>query len=139
MVDHLLNGANTPLDKPNGNDVFKPKSEKFSTVNEGDTKRKSFKRLHRYRYSPTACYGHREVHLHPWEKRRLSVREAMRIQGIPDEYQLPDNATLSNKFALVSNGVPVSLAHQVALSLKIFMQPNLVRQWIYGRKKSEVK
>ncbi|MDD5774731.1 MAG: DNA cytosine methyltransferase, partial [Candidatus Omnitrophica bacterium] len=83
-------------------------------------KRKSFKRLHRYRYSPTVCYGHNEVHLHPWEPRRLSVREAMRIQGIPDAYELPPEATLTSKFSAVSNGVPVQLAFEVAKSLKSF-------------------
>jgi DNA (cytosine-5)-methyltransferase 1 len=105
----------------NTKDIFKAKSGKFQTIKEGDTKRKSFKKLHRYRYSPTVCYGHNEVHLHPWEKRRLSVREAMRIQGIPDSYVLPEKATLSSKFTIVSNGVPVPLAHAVAKSLKEFL------------------
>ncbi|MEZ4906243.1 MAG: hypothetical protein R2771_01005 [Saprospiraceae bacterium] len=34
-------------------------------IKEGDTQRQSFKRLHRYRYSPTTSYGNNEVHLHP--------------------------------------------------------------------------
>ncbi len=67
---------------PNGRDSFKPHSKKFYTVAEGDVKGKSFKRLHRWRYSPTAAYGNREVHLHPTEYRRLTVREAMRIQSV---------------------------------------------------------
>lgn len=108
--------------KPNGKDYFNSYSDKFLTVREGDTKRKSFKRLHRYRYSPTACYGHNEVHLHPWETRRLSVRESMRIQGIPDDYALPEDASLSSKFTIVANGVPVPLAHAVATSLKDFLK-----------------
>jgi len=101
----------------NSNDVFKAKSDKFNLIREGDTSRKSFKRLHRYRYSPTVCYGHNEVHLHPWEPRRLSVREAMRLQGIPDKYILPESATLTSKFTVVSNGVPVPLAKEVAKKL----------------------
>jgi len=40
-------------------------------------------------------------------KRRLSVREAMRIQGIPDSYAFPKDLPLSYKFSVVSNGVPV--------------------------------
>lgn len=104
-------------------DQFKAYSKRFKTVEEGNTKRKSFKRLHRYRYSPTACYGNNEVHLHPSEARRISVREAMRIQGIPDEYVLPDDESLSAKFAIVSNGVPVPLAYQIAQSLKEFLFP----------------
>ncbi|MCK4337210.1 MAG: DNA cytosine methyltransferase [Candidatus Aminicenantes bacterium] len=121
-VYYHLNESNSPLEELNGNDIFKPYSAKFLTVCEGDTKRKSFKRLHRYRYSPTVCYGHNEVHLHPWENRRLSVREAMRIQGIPDEYALPEDASLTNKFSLVSNGVPVPLAYELAVSLREFFK-----------------
>lgn len=117
MVNHLLDGDNPPSEQPNGLEVFKPHSRKFFTKREGDVKGKSFKRLHRYRYSPTACYGNNEVHLHPWENRRLTVREAMRIQGIPDTYVLPQNMSLTAKFALIGNGVPVPLAEKVAESI----------------------
>lgn len=121
-VHPLLNGNNPPSKKPNGTEGFKPKSRRFLTVLEGDTGRKSFKRLHRYRFSPTVCYGHNEVHLHPWENRRLTVREAMRIQGIPDEYALQKNIHLTPKFAMIANGVPVPMAHKVALSLRSFLE-----------------
>lgn len=106
---------------PNSNDIFDAHSNKFKEIEEGFTSRKSFKRLHRYRYSPTACYGNNEVHLHPWLPRRLSLRESMRIQGIPDSYELPENATLSSKFKLVSNGVPVPLAYNLAIAMKSFI------------------
>ncbi len=118
----LLKSNNKLTQLPNDKDCFTAYSDKFKTIREGDSNRKSFKRLHRYRFSPTVCYGHNEVHLHPWEPRRLSVREAMKIQGIPDSYELPANATLSAKFALVSNGVPVPLASEVAKSLFGFLQ-----------------
>lgn len=121
-TDFVLNGKSYPERKPNGKDTFKALSRRFSYIKEGDTKRKSFKRLHRHRYSPTVCYGHNEVHLHPWKKRRLSVREAMRMQGIPDQYALPEKAPLSWKFKVVSNGVPVPLAYQVAKSFKKFLR-----------------
>jgi DNA (cytosine-5)-methyltransferase 1 len=44
---------------PNSNHYFKPRAglARFLSVNEGDDSKKSFKRLHRWRYSPTACYG----------------------------------------------------------------------------------
>ena len=122
MVHSLLKRNNDPSKFPNGCDCFKPYSAKFNTIREGDTYRKSFKRLHRYRFSPTVCYGHNEVHLHPWKKRRLSVREAMRIQGIPDGYILPEDASLTAKFAIVSNGVPVPLSNEVAKSLSSFFE-----------------
>ncbi|MCG8603505.1 DNA cytosine methyltransferase, partial [bacterium] len=126
-VYSVLNAGNCPSKVQNGNDTFNAYSEKFWIIKEGDTKRKSFKKLHRYRFSPTACYGNNEVHLHPWEKRRLSVREAMRIQGIPDSYALPENASLSSKFTLVSNGVPVPLAYEVAKKLnQLFRKGGIV-------------
>ncbi|MBL7074668.1 DNA cytosine methyltransferase [candidate division KSB1 bacterium] len=111
----------SPEDLPNGMEYFKPHSKKFYEIDEGDTYRKSFKRLHRFRYSPTACYGNNEVHLHPWKARRLSVREVIRIQGIPDTYILPEGGSLTNKFKLISNGVPMPLAFNFAKSLKSFI------------------
>lgn len=64
-------------------------NEALDLIKEGETNRPSFKRLHRFKYSPTACYGNNEVHLHPYKHRRLSVRETLRIQGVPDTYILP--------------------------------------------------
>jgi DNA (cytosine-5)-methyltransferase 1 len=108
---------------PNANEVFKlykPISE-LNKIAEGETNRPSFKRLHRYKYSPTACYGNNEVHLHPYLNRRLSTREALRIQGVPDEYVLPSEISLSKKFKMIGNGVPVPLAKALADSLISFL------------------
>ncbi len=106
---------------PNGREGFAPKSRKFTVIAEGDDSRKSFKRLHRFRYSPTAAYGNNEVHLHPAQPRRLTVREAMRIQTVPDGYALPPEMPLSFKFKLIGNGVPVQLAAAVGHSLRQFV------------------
>ncbi|EAW4802081.1 DNA cytosine methyltransferase, partial [Salmonella enterica] len=107
---------------PNQNDVFKAYSDKFNIIDEGDITGKSFKRLHRWRFSPTAAYGNNEVHLHPYKPRRLSVREVMRIQSVPDKFELPDNMTLSSKFKTISNGVPVVLAKEIAQSISNFIE-----------------
>ncbi|HEX8145020.1 MAG TPA: DNA cytosine methyltransferase [Pyrinomonadaceae bacterium] len=101
---------------PNGMDGFRPKSKKFKTIREGDSSGKSFKRLHRWRYSPAAAYGNNEVHLHPVEPRRLTLREVLRIQTVPDTYVLPHDLTLTHKYKMVGNGVPVVLASAVASS-----------------------
>ena len=108
----------------NANEVFKIYSDKFHLIEEGDTRTQSFKRLHRNKYSPTACYGNNEVHLHPFLPRRLSVREALRIQGVPDSYKLPthigenkNNIGLTAKFKMIGNGVPVALAKHVGLAI----------------------
>ncbi|MDD2300057.1 MAG: DNA cytosine methyltransferase [Fermentimonas sp.] len=103
---------------PNGRDFFTPKSKKFSEILEGDVSKKSFKKLHRYRFSPAAAYGNNEVHLHCCLPRRLSVREALRIQSIPDSYIMPEDMPLTDKFKAVGNGVPATLAKAVAESLK---------------------
>lgn len=124
-VWHAFNSPCRCLKLPNGLEFFQPHSDKFQTVSEGDVSKYSFKRLHRYRYSPTAWYGHQEVHLHPWEPRRLSVREAMRLQTIPDEYLMPEEINLSAKFKLIGNGVPCMLAHRIALAIKAFIKKNI--------------
>jgi DNA (cytosine-5)-methyltransferase 1 len=104
--------------------LYKPESE-LRLINEGETNRPSFKRLHRFKYSPTACYGNNEVHLHPYQHRRLSVREVLRIQGVPDTYVLPPEISLSKKFKMIGNGVPVPLAREVAYALKDFINNNM--------------
>lgn len=100
----------------------------LQSIKEGETNRQSFKRLHRFRYSPTTCYGNNEVHLHPYEHRRLSVREALRIQGVPDEYVLPKELPKTKKFKMIGNGVPVPLAEAVANAVKEFIIDNKIIQ-----------
>lgn len=107
---------------PNANEFFKLKKLlKVRKIEEGDTYRPSFKRLHRKKFSPTACYGNNEVHLHPVYNRRLSVRETLRIQGVPDSYIISTPGKLSKKFKMIGNGVPFPLAYQIALSIKNYL------------------
>lgn len=96
-------------------------ANKIATIEEGDTSGKSFKRLHRWRFSPTACYGNNEVHLHPYKARRLSVAEAMAIQSLPRGFVLPRSMPLSLKFKTIGNGVPFLLAQGIAQSLFVFL------------------
>jgi len=110
---------------PNQSEGFRPKSARFHTIPEGDVSRKSFKRLHRWRFSPAVAYGNNEVHLHPTEPRRLTVREALRLQTVPDRYVLPERMSLSDKFKMVGNGVPVTLASAVAGSIASFIEEGL--------------
>ena len=117
-----LAGDGDPEELPNGQEYFNSYSESFCERAEGDVSGKSFKRLHRYRYSPTAWYGNQEVHLHPWKPRRLSVREALRIQSVPDEYVLPEGHSLSAKFKLICNGVPCRMAEVLGIQLRQFLQ-----------------
>lgn len=112
----------------NANEFFNLyKTERsLQAIDEGETNRPSFKRLHRFKYSPTACYGNNEVHLHPYKHRRLSVRETLRIQGVPDTYVLPSELALTKKFKMIGNGVPVPLAKAVAEALKNYILDNRI-------------
>lgn len=104
--------------------TFRNDKNKRILINEGETNRPSFRRLHRYRYSPTASYGNNEVHMHPFEDRRISLREALRIQGVPDTYILPKSISLTKKFKVVGNGVPVPLARAIAKAIKLYLTDN---------------
>ena len=102
---------------------FKPRAglPRFQTIPEGDDSKKSFKRLHRWRYSPTAAYGNNEVHLHPYKPRRISVAESLAIQSMPAEFALPPEMTLTNMFKTVGNGVPYLLSRHVAHKVRSFL------------------
>lgn len=108
----------------NSNDYFKPRAglKRMQTIEEGDVSKKSYKRLHRWRYSPTAAYGNNEVHLHPYKARRLSVAEVMAIQSVPKEFELPTYMTLTDKFKTIGNGVPVLMAEKFGIELKEMLE-----------------
>ena len=95
-----------------------PRSRKFSdgTLTPGQTSVRSFKTLAWNKPSVTASYGHREVHVHPSGTRRLSVFEAMKLQGFPDYYVL--DGTMSAQIDQVGEAVPPPLAEAIALSIR---------------------
>jgi DNA (cytosine-5)-methyltransferase 1 len=108
---------------PNGKHYFQPRAglSKFLSIPEGDDGKKSYKRLHRWRYSPTACYGNNEVHLHPYQARRISVAESLAIQSLPPEFELSPEMSLTNMFKSIGNGVPVLAAKGIASSIYQFL------------------
>jgi DNA (cytosine-5)-methyltransferase 1 len=64
----------------------------------------------------TVAYGHREMHVHPSGKRRVSIFEAMLLQGFPEKYQL--YGTLSDQVRQVSDAVPPPLARGLARAIR---------------------
>lgn len=72
----------------------------------------SFKVLDWDAPSYTVAYGHNEIHVHPSRHRRLSVYEAMRLQGFPHTYRL--EGTFTEQVRLVSDAVPPPLAEGIA-------------------------
>ena len=121
-VEYWFN-KNNVINHPNMIHVFNAKAglNKFKTILEGDNKRKSFKRLHRYKFSPTAAYGNNEVHIHPTEPRRITAAEALAIQSLPQNFCLPPDMTLTNMFKTIGNGVPFLAAKGVADSVYDFL------------------
>lgn len=121
---YLLNGKATTLK----NHVYPNLKDKTLTkvklIKEGETNRRSFRRISRESYSPTLSFGHNEIFLHPIEHRRLSVRECLRLQGVDDSYHFKDDVSLTTMYKIISNGVPVPLAKGVGKTLIKFIQEN---------------
>jgi DNA (cytosine-5)-methyltransferase 1 len=104
---------------PNANMYFQPRAGlyRFQSKDEGDDEKKCYKRLHRWRYSPTVAYGNNEVHIHPYKPRRISVAEALALQSLPKEFVLPSNMTLTDAFKTIGNGVPFMASLGIAKNI----------------------
>ncbi len=91
-----------------------PKSKKFfdGSLCPGTSYGRSFKTLTWDKPSYTVSYGNREVHVHPSGTRRLSVYEALLLQGFPKTFHLEGN--LSDQITQVSEAVPPPLATAIA-------------------------
>jgi DNA (cytosine-5)-methyltransferase 1 len=95
-----------------------PRSAKFTNgkLEPGTMFGRSFRTLQWDKPSWTVAYGHREVHVHPNGKRRLSMYEALLLQTFPSKYRLTGN--LSAQIRLVSEAVPPRLAYHIAKSIR---------------------
>jgi len=95
--------------------TMQPRSKKFLT-GEMPAGGRSFIKLDWGKPSRTVAYGNREIHIHPDGTRRVTIYEAMRLQGFPLNYELVGN--LSEQVKQVSNAVPPPLAAALARSIK---------------------
>jgi DNA (cytosine-5)-methyltransferase 1 len=77
---------------------------------------RSFKKLEWDRPSPTIAFGHREIFVHPDGKRRLSIFEALLLQGFPSDFVL--EGTLSQQVEQVSNAVSPPMAFAIAQAIQ---------------------
>jgi DNA (cytosine-5)-methyltransferase 1 len=96
-----------------------PKSRNFHTPGAlipGTSRGRSFRTLDWEQPSPTVAYGNREVHVHPDGRRRLSVYEALLLQGFPTTYEL--QGSLSDQVTQVSEAVPPPLGPAIGESVK---------------------
>jgi DNA (cytosine-5)-methyltransferase 1 len=112
-----------------------PHSPKFRDPNQRLNwhRGRSFRVLRWDAPSWTVAYGHREVHVHPEGHRRLSVFEAMRLQGFPDSYVL--EGTLSDQFRLIGDAVPPPVAAALGRAIQACLFP-LARADAAGREKA---
>jgi len=122
---YMLNGKSSKLKNHVFPNLKDSTMEKVKTIPEGETNRRSFRRISRSSYSPTLSFGHNEIFLHPIEDRRLSVRECLRLQGVDDSYHFDKGVTLTTMYKIISNGVPVPLAKEIGVRIKEFITLNL--------------
>lgn len=76
---------------------------------------RSFRVLEWERPSWTVAYGNREVHIHPNGSRRLSVYEAMLLQGFTEKYVLL--GTLSDQIRQISDAIPPQLGEALGQAI----------------------
>ena len=102
--------------------AMQPRSPKFHNgyLKEGDCQGRSFRVLSWNKPSWTVAYGHREVHVHPSGTRRLSIYEAMRLQGFPESYQLLGN--ISQQIRQVSDAIPPQTGEALGVALRQFLE-----------------
>lgn len=99
--------------------TMQPKSPRFKNPEELFRDGRSFKKLVWDKPSPTIAFGNREIYVHPCGRRRLSIYEAMLLQGFPKDFVLEGN--LSEQVTQVSNAVPPPLGQSIAAAVKAAM------------------
>jgi len=118
--------------------TFKVKSAKFTngSIQPGKAIGRSFRALAWGQPSWTVAYGHREVHVHPNCKRRLSIYEAMLLQGFPRDYVL--EGTISDQVVLVSDAVPPPVGKAMAMAIGEALNHNLQRRQEENNRTAEI-
>ncbi len=101
--------------------TMKPRSERFRSAMQVNGSWRSFKKLAWDKPSRTVAFGNREILIHPQGRRRISIYEAMLLQGFPKSYQLLGH--LSSQVTQVSNAVPPPLAFAVARNIRRALLP----------------
>lgn len=109
--------------KPHPNHwTMQPRSKKFRNgfLKEGQSLGRSFRVLSWHKPSWTVAYGNREIHVHPSGTRRLSVYEAMRLQGLPRNYELL--GSLSDQIRQISDAVPYQVGKALARQIRLILE-----------------
>ncbi len=88
----------------------------FAFAAENSANGRSFRKLDWDKPSDTLAFGHREINVHPNGHRRISIFEAMRIQGFPDSYKIVGN--LTQQVYQVSDALPPNVASAIGESIR---------------------
>lgn len=105
--------------------LSKSSHSKIYETLEGQTVTQSNRRLHRYRYSPTLCYGNNNVFLHPTLPRCVTVAESLALQSVPPQFVLPNHLGTNCLYKTVTNAVPYLMSRAVAKSIHSFLSEGL--------------
>ncbi|MFK3821260.1 DNA cytosine methyltransferase [Pseudomonas yamanorum] len=125
VVSDVINGLPEPVFSSNGlkaetipfhqnHWTSRLKSKRFE-VGVVASRSRSFVKLDWNKPSRTVAYGNREIHVHPDGRRRLSIFEALQLQGFPFDYVLLGN--MSQQVRQVSNAVPPPVAEEIAKAI----------------------
>lgn len=55
--------------------------------------------------------------------RRMTIREVARVQGFPDDFKFIYSNT-NDAYKMIGNAVPVNLAYEIAVAIKMFLEGN---------------
>ena len=98
---------------PNQQNFFQRTNDINIDLKEGQRISQRISRLHRYKYSPTLCFGNgRNIISHPFLLRSISVAEGLAIQSMPKDFTL-NNMSLVNMYRVIANGVPYKLGYAI--------------------------
>ncbi len=60
--------------------------------------------------------------MHPYKARRISASEALSLQTLPANFELPPEMTLTDKFKTIGNGVPYILSSGIAKTMYDYLE-----------------
>ncbi|WP_265594904.1 DNA cytosine methyltransferase [Haloferula sp. BvORR071] len=125
-----LSAANIPYHQNHWTMV--PRSARFTGARQRSNAGRSFRILDWNSVSPTVAYGNREIHIHPDGKRRLTILEAMLLQGFDPGFKIL--GSFSSQVTQVSNAVPPPLARAIADQIKNLLDTSRACEAIYSYK-----
>lgn len=115
IADDLFENKAAKLSLCSGTKEYDTLKKSMVPIYDRESFRDKWRRLEESRPSHTVV-AHLSMdtysHIHPWEHRGISVREAARLQSFPDSFFF--GCSMGDSFKLIGNAVPPLLAYGVA-------------------------